>query len=357
MFKAEFTKMLREYPKCLEDKKIFSAYMKDLFPDEKLLTHILTSLFETGIIEDIKNADILDAAFSFRYTENLVGNYGYSQKNAGNAVYIWCYCYGKEVLGKTCSLEPLKPEGNKAEKKGKLYQDLFHYRINAGRTIVTGCEDKTAKTLVVPSRIDNTAMQAIDEYAFHKNNSLEQVVLTEGYAEIGKAAFESCSKLKQAIFPYGINNIGDEAFYGCISLDTLIIPESTVSIGDYAFSETAIKEVRFPNSVMVLGKGVLKDCRKLKKAVLNDNQREITDEMFSGCESLTKINLPQNITSIGSKAFMECKKLTEITIPDNVKNINEDAFLDTSEDLIIICSMGSAAEEFARHKHMKYQLM
>ena len=106
MFRDDFTKMLKMYPKCVEDKKIFASYMKDLFPSERLLTNVLTSLLELGIIEDIRGSSELNAPFSYRYTKNLMDNYGYSEDNAGNAVFLWCMCYGEGVLGKTCSLQP-----------------------------------------------------------------------------------------------------------------------------------------------------------------------------------------------------------------------------------------------------------
>ena len=127
MFRENFTKMLQKYPNCVEDKKIFAAYMKDLFPGEKLMTNVLTSLLELGIIEDINLSTELNAPFSYRYTKNLMDNYGYSEENAGNAVFLMCVCYGEAVLGKTCTLQPqAAAEVTRDDPKvGGLYQDLF----------------------------------------------------------------------------------------------------------------------------------------------------------------------------------------------------------------------------------------
>lgn len=357
MFKTEFTNMLRQYPKCLESKTVFASYMKDLFPEEKLMTHILTSLIEVGILDEIKSSADLDMAFSFRYTKNLVENFGYNEEKANDAVYLWCDCYGREILGKQCSFKPTKPKDNSSSEKGKLYQDLFQYRVSGEKGVVTGCSNQATKTLVVPNRIGIAKLNVIDEAAFRGMNSLEQVVITDGYTEIGKAAFSDCSNLKQIILPYSINSIGEDAFSNCSCLDTLNIPESTFLIGSYALSATAIKEFKFPISVFTAGKGLFKDCRKLSKVIFNSSQTEIPDEMFWGCENLKHIKIPENIKRIGNWAFAECKSLIQLSIPDSVIEIADQAFADASDDLVIICSMGSEAERFARSKHIKYQLM
>ena len=359
MFRDEFTKMLKMYPKCVEDKKVFASYMKDLFPSERLLTNVLTSLLELGIIEDIRSSAELNAPFSYRYTKNLMDNYGYSEDNAGNAVFLWCICYGEGVLGKECSLQPQVTKDVKKDenKSSGLYQDLFSYRMNGSKCVVTGCNDHSSKTLVVPNKLQGKMMTSIDGRAFAGMNNLEQTVITDGYVEIGSAAFAGCDRLKQVILPYGIRNIADEAFADCKSLMMINIPETVFSIGAYALSGTDLKNLVIPNSVSIIGRGMLKNCKKLTYVQLNKSMNEISDEMFMGCSSLYKVTLPENIKRIGRKAFMGCMELREFVIPEHVEVIEEDAFLDMSSEMIIVCDMGSEAERFARKHHIKFQLM
>lgn len=359
MFRDDFTKMLKMYPKCVEDKKIFASYMKDLFPSERLLTNVLTSLLELGIIEDIRGSSELNAPFSYRYTKNLMDNYGYSEDNAGNAVFLWCICYGEGVLGKECSLQPQITQETKREesKSGGLYQDLFSYRMNGSKCVITGCNDHSIKTLVVPNKLQGKLMTSIDIRAFAGMNCLEQTVITDGYVEIGSAAFAGCDRLKQAILPYGIRNIADEVFAECGSLMMINIPETVFSIGSYALTGTEIKNITIPDSVSMIGRGIFKNCKKLTSVQLNKSMNEISDEMFQECSNLNKITLPKNIKRIGRKAFMGCVALREFVIPDHVEMIEDDAFLDVSPDMIIICDMGSEAEHFARKHRMKFQLM
>lgn len=359
MFRDDFTKMLKMYPKCIEDKKIFISYMKDLFPGEKLLTNVLGSLLELGIIEDIRNSSELNAPFSYKYTKNLMDNYGYSEENAGNAVFLWCVCYGESVIGKKCDLQPREAKNSKQDEKQSqgLYQDLFSYRINGTKYVITGCNDSFIKTLVVPNKLQGKQMSAIDMRAFAEMDSLEQTVITEGVGEIGNAAFVECSKLKQAILPYGLRTIADEAFAKCESLMMINIPETVFSIGSYSLMNTGIKNIHIPDSVVMVGKGIFKNCKKLIAVQLNNSMDEISAEMFQGCSELKKIMLTKNIKRIGKKSFMGCVALQELIIPDSVETIEDDAFLDVSPELVIICDMGSEAEHFARLHHMKYQLM
>ena len=343
----------------LSDKKIFASYMKDLFPSERLLTNVLTSLLELGIIEDIRGSSELNAPFSYRYTKNLMDNYGYSEDNAGNAVFLWCVCYGEGVLGKECSLQPQITQETKREesKSGGLYQDLFSYRMNGSKCVITGCNDHSIKTLVVPNKLQGKLMTSIDIRAFAGMNCLEQTVITDGYVEIGSAAFAGCDRLKQAILPYGIRNIADEVFAECGSLMMINIPETVFSIGSYALAGTEIKNITIPDSVSTIGRGIFKNCKKLTSVQLNKSMNEISDEMFQECSNLNKITLPKSIKRIGRKAFMGCVALREFVIPDHVEMIEGDAFLDVSPDMIIICDMGSEAEHFARKHRMKFQLM
>ena len=359
MFRDEFTKMLKMHPKCVEDKKIFASYMKDLFPSERLLTNILTSLLELGIIEDIRGSSELNAPFSYRYTKNLMDNYGYSEDNAGNAVFLWCMCYGEGVLGKTCNLQPQVTQEVKREdnKSGGLYQDLFSYRMNGSKCVITGCNDHSSKTLVVPNKLQGKMMTSIDIRAFAGMSNLEQTVITDGFIEIGSAAFAGCDKLRQAILPYGVRKIADEAFAECGSLVMINIPETVFSIGSYALAGTEIRSITIPDSVAVVGRGILKNCKKLTSVQLNKSMNEIPDEMFQGCSCLNKVTFSKNIKRIGRKAFMGCSTLREFVIPNHVELIEDDAFLDVSPEMIIICDMGSEAELFARKHHMKFQIM
>lgn len=357
MFEDDFTRMLIDHPECLADKRTFSSYMKDLFPEEKLRNNVLSDLMEIGISKDIASNTELNAAFSYRYVKALVDNYGTGEENAENAVYIWCQCYGKHVLGKECDLTPhVSTERAQKAEKG-LYQDYFSYEITGDKGMVTGCSDTKAKTLVVPGVIKNHPMTHIGTGAFEDMWNIEQAVLAENLVEIGARAFARCRNLRQMIMTYGVTRIGEEAYVQCENLGTFNFVESLISIGAYAFQETRLRLVQFPKGLMSIGNGLFKDCYYLEYVLWNLNISKIPAETFSGCCNMREFEIFPTVTRIESKAFAGCTGLIELNIPDSVIYIAEDAFLDVSDSFTINCDMGSEAEKFARSHKIKYTIV
>ncbi len=358
MFEDDFTKMLIEHPECKADRRTFSSYMKDLFPEEKLRNNVLSDLVEIGIVRDIESNSELDATFSYRYVKTLVDNFGTGEENAENAVYIWCQCYGKHVLGKRCDLTPhtaKRTEASRAEKG--LYQDYFSYQLNDDRSSVTGCSDSNAKTLVVPAILNNHPMKLVETSAFENMWNIEQAVLAEGYTEVGTRSFAKCKNLRQMILPYGVTRIGEEAYALCENLTTCNLVESLISIGAYAFQQTKLRLVQFPKSLMSIGNGLFKDCYYLEYVVWNLNIGKIPAETFSGCISMKEFEIFPTVERIESRAFAGCSGIRELYIPDSVVFIADDAFIDMSEDFTINCDMGSEAERFARSHKIKYTIV
>lgn len=352
----KFKQMIIEYPDSISDKKLFLSYMKDLMPTEKLMTNVLGYLMELGIVIDIQNVDEIDAAFEYRYEQMLIDTYGVSRENAVRAIYIWAEYYGHQILGKDCSLVSEEEKSKLQEaKRGKLYQDLFSYRAGT-RGIVTGYNDRTSVTVVVPAIIQKNKMQAIGEAAFEGLPRIEQAVISDGIKEIGSRAFYKCINLKQTILPYGIDKIGQSAFAECDKLVTVNIPESVRYIGDYAFENTNIREIDFPKTVLSVGRGLYKRCRNLSAATLPENTLEIPAEMFMDCLGLTKFKLPAKLQKIGSKAFAGCENIAWIQFPETITEIAEDAFEGMSNGFIMICDADSVAEKYARDHRIRYQL-
>ncbi len=83
---------------------------------------------------------------------------------------------------------------------------------------------------------------------------------------------------------------------------------------------------------------------------------QIGQMAFSGCTSLSSISLPPTLTVIDDCAFDGCSSLKSIAIPDSVTSIGDDAF-DGCDDLIIKCSEGSAAHEYAVENSIEYELI
>ena len=65
---------------------------------------------------------------------------------------------------------------------------------------------------------------------------------------------------------------------------------------------------------------------KIKKVLIGEGVRSISDNAFHYYENLRSVSLPSTLTSIGEAAFWACSSLQSITLPNNLTNIGLNAF-------------------------------
>ena len=74
--------MLRKHEESLNDKKRFTALVKDLFPDQAKNVNLLLMAYNMGIAQDIQNTSTINNTFAFRYVKQLMDDFGMSRVNA-----------------------------------------------------------------------------------------------------------------------------------------------------------------------------------------------------------------------------------------------------------------------------------
>ena len=355
--------MLAKYQASLNDKKKFTALVKDLFPTQTKNVNLLLMAYNMGIAQDIENISHINNTFAFRYVKKLMDDFGMSRVNADWIVSVWCFCYGGKVLGKACDISVQKQGSGPAiqgeqSPSGKSYGDLFVYEKSCkGKGLaVTGFRGDKNKTIIFQNRSGNTPVVEIADDSF-SDSSTEEAILTEGIRYIGRNAFSGCNRLHQVVLPISIEEIEDSAFENCSNLKSLSLPVALKTIGDCALKETGLRTIKIPKSVFWLGKGLLMGCESLEQMTVPENIVKIPDRMYEGCTNLRKIELHEKVEVIGERAFFGCSSLDFIVIPDSVKQIGQDAFTNTDKQFIIQCSFGSYAEEYARKNRLKYQLV
>lgn len=363
LFEQEFESMLRQYSSCIGDKKRFSGLVKDFFPDQAKNVNLLLMAYNMGIAEDLNNASYINNTFAYRYVKQLVDNYGLSRLNADWIVSAWCVCYGSKVLGKKCEISLQKQGSGPAIKEeqaasGKQYGDLFTYtRSMQGNGLgVTGFKGNKKDTVIFQNRSNNSSVIELCDEVFQEEQ-IEEAILTEGIAYIGKRAFSNCKKLHQVVLPISIKEIDEGAFEGCTSLKSISLPIQLEKLGDAALKGTGLRTISIPKSVYWIGEELLAECEELTNIAIPDNIDKIPDKMFEGCTHLKKVALHERLEAIGNRAFFGCSEFDFIIIPDSVKSIGEDAFTGTDKQFIIQCSFGSYAEEYCRKNKIKYQLV
>ena len=123
--------MLRQHQASLDDRKKFTALVKDLFPDQAKNVNLLLMAYNMGIAPHINNT------FAFRYVKQLMDDFGMSRVNADWIVSVWCSCYGGKVLGKACDISIQKQGRGPAiqgeqSSSGRSYGDLPVIHFTAG---------------------------------------------------------------------------------------------------------------------------------------------------------------------------------------------------------------------------------
>lgn len=83
---------------------------------------------------------------------------------------------------------------------------------------------------------------------------------------------------------YKVEDIGISAFRECKNLSRVEIPDGIEKIFAGAFAETALEEIKLPNSLKYLGFGAFNGCTKLRKVSL-PSKCEINGDPFSGCNT------------------------------------------------------------------------
>ena len=166
--------------------------------------------------------------------------------------------------------------GNEERLNGLETAGVISIQYTGGSLLITGYSSTCPKDVIIPSKIDNTTVTTIGNFAFSKN------------------------QLTSVTIPNSVTTIGDYAFRSN-QITSVTLPNSVTTIGENAFYENRLTSVTIPNSVTTIG-----------KSAFRSNQ-------------LTSVIIPNSVTSIGNSAFAN-NQLTSVTIPSSVTYIGNCAF-------------------------------
>ena len=102
--------MLRQYENSIDDKRQFTALVKDIFPEEAKNINLILMAYNMGIAQDIQKANLLNNTFAFRYVKQLMDDYGISRVNADWIVSVWCFWRMWAIWCALPSLTPALPK-------------------------------------------------------------------------------------------------------------------------------------------------------------------------------------------------------------------------------------------------------
>lgn len=241
-------------------------------------------------------------------------------------------------------------------------------------------ECSSLEEVVIPDSVTK-----IESYAF-SGSALRQISLPDSTMEILDFAFRFCSNLEEISFSRNIALIGDRAFEGTAWYDNqkeglvylnnwvvgykepyqpvneIRIAEGTVGICNEFLSNSNVKSVYIPESVIYIPKAFIAFNLYLENIAVDSNNKyflsengilynknkteiicfppaktdvkfeipygieNVRDNAFAYCQNIEEIILPNTLKEIGSQAFAGCHQLKEIAIPDGVTFIGGKAF-------------------------------
>lgn len=139
-------------------------------------------------------------------------------------------------------------------------------------------------------------------------NTIQNVVIPEGYERLGKEAFDGCSHVKNFTFPKSLQVIGDRSFYYCNDLRVIEFNEGLENIGKEAFMGNSLASVKFPSTLRIINDAAFATASKdphITNIKLNAGLKYIGNSAFAleNDESEGVLEIPASVRYIGPFAF------------------------------------------------------
>lgn len=201
--------------------------------------------------------------------------------------------------------------------------------------------------------------------------SEEHVVIPEGVKRIGgnpdNSIFEDTeTEIKSVVIPDSVIEIGERAFYTCLQLEEVTMGNGVKKIGQEAFAGYfKMKTIHLSDSLQEIGLRAFNFCESLEALELPSSLRNIEMEAFGNCISLKSLNIPDGMQAIPPGTFDRCSSMEELYIPSSVTKIGagsklmpqyvgERTGLEDCDNLTIYGAAGSAAEKYAQEKDITF---
>ncbi len=162
-------------------------------------------------------------------------------------------------------------------------------------------------------------------------------------------------------FPYSITSIDESPLGGNTFSDTAWYasqPDGVVYIGKVAYK---YKGEMPENTIISIKEGTIEiNSHFVPLDYIYINGSYSKEMGKNPCNpNLIGVEIPNSVKRIGRQAFDACVSLTDVYIPDSVTEIGDMAFDnyyndDIDIDIVIHGKSGSAAEEYAKEKNIKF---
>lgn len=245
--------------------------------------------------------------------------------------------------------------------------------------VLQKCLDKTGNgptgEFVIPSKINGTEITSIvgatgtkDKFGFgssrkeaNANTALTKVIVPGTIKKIGNYAFAICKNLSQVILSEGVTEIGDSAFSNT-AISDIKLPNTLARLGKNCFSNSSIEKLVIPSSVTQITAPVTYNETSLKSITILGSITQLVPTNNNGIfyknTSLETVILPDTISEYGTLSYSifpfssQYEKFKTLIIP-NTSNDTKCYFFDTSsfaafnkDSITVYCNEGSAVDKY-----------
>lgn len=198
-------------------------------------------------------------------------------------------------------------------------------------------------------------LELLGQSVFKNCTSLQTVTGLSNLTSMANECFSGCTSLTSVDLNTNIA-FGSSLFSNCSNLETIgTWVNDTVSVGkatfngceNLVFPDTLIvnfeKYTTVQNGVTVLNKSenyrTFRNCKKLKKVILQETEIQLGKESFGGCTSLTEIVNTDKIKWIGIDCFNNCPISGTLDLSGCDGNSGRNSGSDLPESYRIISNM------------------
>ncbi len=264
------------------------ALVKDLFPDQAKNVNLLLMAYNMGIAQDIQAVSYINNTFAFRYVKQLMDDFGLFPDQAKNVnLLLMAYNMGiaqdiqaVSYINNTFAFRYVK----------QLMDDFGMSRVNADWIVSVWCSCYGGKVL---------------------GKACDISVQKQGKGPAIQGETTSSGKVYGDLFTYEKGRHGKGLAVTGFRGDknrTIIFQNkagntSVVEIADDSFSNSQTEEAILTEGISYIGNRAFSGCKNLHQVVLPMSMEEIGGFAFENCSSLKSISLPMALKAVGDASY------------------------------------------------------
>ncbi len=245
------------------------------------------------------------------------------------------------------------PEGVQSIGAGafKLCENITEYNIPS--TTLKVCDEAFYRIRHITTLNIPDSVVEIGNYAFYESNDVVEFSLGQNIKKIGNNAFEYLHLITALDIPASVEYMGNGAFLKCKEIATVTGGDGLKFVGTDAFGEVKWF-VELTADYNYLADGILVKCNLNEPEITVPAEVKCISGAFNAKKKMEKVVINDGCTAITENSFTDCAKLTDVTIPASVTYIDASAFDKNNPLLTFHVEAGSAAEQYVKDNHLKY---